>query len=347
MKNSFRSRIGLTMMFSLVVLLSVFVTLLIIGGLVYISFRTGLIYRVPHRPPVPPVLALVLASLIAGTVVSLFISRIATRPIKSIIQAVNELAAGDFSVRMDFTRPEPAAQLSDSFNRMAEELGNTELLRTDFVNNFSHEFKTPIVSIKGFAEMLKYENLSEAERNEYLDIIIHESNRLSTLATNVLNLSKIEKQSALTETAPFNAGEQIRQTVILLQSRWERKGQEISIEGQDITVTGSGELLGQVWINLLDNAIKFSPEGSPIEVTMREREGMAEFRFWNDGAVIPPEKLDRIFDKFYQGDTSRATAGNGLGLTLAKRIAELHGGGIQAQSTEEQGTAFTVTLPLK
>lgn len=340
-----KQRLGLSIIFSLTILATLFVTFLIVGLFALILSLTGLIAPLMRARPLVQMLLLIAASFIVGSAVTPVVSRKALRPVRDAIRAVNEMARGDFSVRLDFDHPPEMAELAESFNRMAEELGNTELLRKDFVNSFSHEFKTPIVSIKGFAEMLKYEDLTEAERNEYLDVIILESGRLSELAMNVLNLSRVENQAIVTEKTRFNAGEQLRKTVILLQSKWESKEQDVSIDGEDVLLYGSEDLMGQVWLNLLDNAVKFAPEGGQITVTMEERDGEAVFMVKNTGPVIPSDKLERIFDRFYQGDTSHATAGNGLGLTLVKRIVELHGGTVSAESGETQGTIFTVSIP--
>ena len=340
-----KRRLGLSMLFSLTILATLFVIFFIVGFFAFLLSIAGWIDPLMQAGPLVPILMILLASFIVGSAVAPIVSRLTLHPVEEAIKAVNEMADGDFSVRLDFARPPELAELAGSFNRMAEELGSNELLRKDFVNNFSHEFKTPIASIKGFAEMLRYEELSDAERDEYLDVIIQESGRLSELAMNVLNLSRVENQSIVAEKASFNAGEQLRKTVILLQSKWERKSQEVSIEGEDVSLYGSEELMGQVWLNLLDNAIKFAPEGGQITATMEKLGDKAVFTVKNTGSVIPPEKLDRIFDRFYQGDASHATAGNGLGLTLVRRIVELHGGTVSVESSDALGTIFTVILP--
>lgn len=344
MKKHFWERFGLSVLFSMVVLYILLITSVIVGGGYLFLLRQGRLNVLAHRPFFP-VMILLISSVLVGTLVSYCTSRFPLRPLRSVIQATNRLAAGDFSVRLHMNWTPEATELSESFNRMAQELGNTELLRSDFVNSFSHEFKTPIVSIKGFAEMLKSEELSEAEREEYLDIIIRESGRLATLSTNVLALSKVENQTIVSDKSRFNAGEQIRRTLILLQSKWEEKNLEPALEGEDIFLWGSEELLDQVWLNLLDNAIKFSPRGGLVEISMAREGPEAVFRFRNEGEAIPPKKLERLFDKFYQADASHATHGNGLGLTLVKRIAELHGGSVSAESGEE-GSCFSLRLPL-
>jgi len=345
LKKHFWERFGLSVLFSMVMMYILLITALIVGAVYYFLITQGHLTFMQYGRPLFPVVVLLIASVLVGTLVSYFTSRFPLRPLRNVIRATNRLAGGDFSVRLNLNWSPEAAELSQSFNRMAQELGNTELLRTDFVNSFSHEFKTPIVSIKGFAEMLKYGDLSPAEREEYLDIIIRESGRLSTLATNVLALSKVEKQAIVTDKTHFNAGEQIRRNIILLQQKWEEKDLQIGLEGEDILLWGSAEMLDQVWLNLLDNAVKFAPRGARVEIAMERQEGRAVFRFFNEGEAMAPEVLGRIFDKFYQADSSHATSGNGLGLTLVRRITELHGGTVTVTS-DDGGSCFTVTLPM-
>lgn len=347
MRKRAPSRLGLTALFSFIVFIILLITALIMGVVVVIAVQSGLVDQITHGGPLFPVLMLILVSVIVGTVVSAIASRVPLRPIRKLISLINQLASGDFSVRMEKKRQAPPEmrELADSFNRMAEELSNTELLRSDFVDNFSHELKTPMVSIKGFAEMLRFGDISEQERNEYLDVIISESARLSSLATNILNLSKIEKQVILTDVKSYNVGEQIRGSIILLQSKWETKNQNISFEGTDVAVIANEEMLGQVWINLIDNAIKYSPNGASVKINTDIQNSEFVFTIHNGGEPIKEEAMPRIFDKFYQGDVSHASAGNGLGLALVKRVVELHNGNVSCESNET-GTVFLVRLPV-
>ncbi len=221
--------------------------------------------------------------------------------------------------------------------------GNVEMLRTDFINNVSHEFKTPIVSIRGFAKALKWEDLTEEERNEYLDIIISETERLSSLSANMLYLSKIEQQTILTDKKRLNLSEQIRLVIALLDQKFAAKNIEVNFDAREYDVAGNEEMLRQVWINLLDNAIKFSPCGGRIDVCVQETEHGTIVRIRDQGKGIPPDIQAHIFDKFYQGDRSHSTDGNGLGLSIVKKIIDLHGGDISVQSCGS-GSTFTVTL---
>ena len=346
MKRRLRERIGLSLLFSLVIFLIFFITMLIVAVISLFFIRSGFVERYRNYSPFIFVLVLMIASITVGTIVSLAMGRFPLKPIQKVISAINKLANGDFSTRLDITHPLVFKELGESFNRMATELEGIELLRTDFVNNFSHEFKTPIVSIKGFAQMLKYGDLAIEEKNEYLDIVITESSRLASLATNVLNLSKVENQTILTEKCFFDLSEQLRRCILMLESKWEEKKILLSVEIQDICYIGNEELLSQVWLNLLDNAIKFTPENGTLSITLKKTDDRAEFILRDSGCGISSDSLPHIFDKFYQADISHASAGNGLGLTLAKKIVELHGGSIFCKSELGVGTEFTIRLAL-
>ncbi len=200
------------------------------------------------------------------------------------------------------------------------------------------------MSIRGFARMLKLDNLSEAERDEYLDIIIEESERLTSLSTNVLNLSKLEQQTILTNKNQINISEQIRRTISMMDSKWPGKQIEYQFDSEDVFAEGNEELLKQVWINLLDNAIKFSPANGRIHIETRQNETELTVRISNQGDPIPPEAAGHIFDKFYQGDTSHTARGNGLGLAIVRRIMELHGGEVSLISSDQEQTIFQVQI---
>jgi len=258
------------------------------------------------------------------------------------------VAGGDFKARIELRgalSSLPAlCELTDSFNTMAQELENTELLRIGFINDFSHEFKTPIVSIAGFAKLLRRGGLSEAQKQEYLAIIEEESLRLAAMANHVMELTKVENQTILTEVSEFNLSEQLRGCVLLLEGKWAQKGILPELNFREHRIHGNEELLKQVWINLLDNAIKFSEERSEIRVEIAETpEGLA-VSVTNYGPDIPPESMDKIWRKFYQAEESHASLGSGIGLAIVKRAVELHRGKVSA--TSQNGvTTFTVELP--
>ncbi|MEL7649157.1 MAG: HAMP domain-containing sensor histidine kinase [Sedimentibacter sp.] len=346
MKKMRFNRIGLTIAFSFLTFSIFLITSAIISFIVLLSVKMGLIdVTQPHNRIFFMIIPL-LFSVAIGTMVSFITGPVFLKPIRKIIDATNKLARGDFSVRLNITKPPELVELSDSFNQMAEELGGIEVLRSDFVNNFSHEFKTPIVSIKGFAEMLKHDDLTQEERDEYLDIIIDESVRLASLATNVLYMSKIETQSILTERNDFNAGEHLRQCILILEAKFSKKNVEINADIQDFNMRGNKEMLSQVWVNLLDNAIKFSDEGGTVEVVLRQEANEAVALIMDNGCGIDENSKNHIFDKFYQADKSHATSGNGIGLAVAKKIVDLHGGTITFESEPDRGTVFCVRLPV-
>lgn len=345
-----RDHFALSLLFTAVIFCILLVTLLIAAALAYLLMRLGLLtgFGIPKEGGGYLLLFVVLISVMTGLLVSALTTRFPMRPITKMIDQLNRLAAGDFQARLEFSGPlkrhSSFARLSESFNTMAQELENTEMLRGDFINNFSHEFKTPIVSIAGFAKLLRRGNLSEAQTEEYLAIIEEESLRLSEMATNVLNLTRIENQTILTDISTYNLSEQLRACVLLLEERWSRKQLSLDLEFGEYEVSANEELLKQVWINLLDNAVKFSPPTGEVVVRIQEAAAGVQVFITNFGSEIPAEKRDRIFDKFYQADESHASQGNGVGLAIVKRVVELHRGTVQAESSEGK-TTFTVTLP--
>jgi signal transduction histidine kinase len=291
---------------------------------------------------------MVLVSLIIGAGTSLMASLLLTRPIGCIVGAMRELASGNYKTRLSFgellNRNPTMKEITDSFNTMADELDHTEILRSDFINNFSHEFKTPIVSIAGFAKLLKRGNLSEEEKAEYTDIIEEESLRLSEMATNVLNLTKIENQTILTGVTRFNVSEQIRSCVLLLEEKWTAKELGLSLDFDEYLISANEEMLRQVWINLLDNAVKFADRGGEIRVRITKGGEILLVSVANTGSTVPPEERERIFRKFYQTDKSHSVAGNGIGLAVVREIVKLHRGSVSV-SGESGFTVFTVALP--
>lgn len=345
-----RHRVALYVLFTAVVFCLFLITMAVVVGVVVALIhlnvlRVGTAKLDLHRL----IRYIVLASIILGALLSATVSRYPLRPIYQVIEAINRLSAGDFKTRLQFgkwLRHNPAMkELSNSFNRMAEELENTEMLRSDFINAFSHEFKTPIVSIAGFAALLKRGNLTPAQQREYMDAIEEESLRLSAMATNVLNLSKVENQAILRDVTTFNLSEQIRSCVLLLENQWSKKHLELSMDFGEHTITANEELLKQVWINLIDNAVKFTPAYGLMKIAIEPGEQQLSISVTNTGSTIPPESMERIFQKFYQADTSRATQGNGVGLAIVQKVVALHKGTVRVTSQQDI-TTFTVTLPI-
>lgn len=332
----------LSLLFALMVFTIMFLTISILFVIMFVMRQLGLMDF--DKIDKLPLFLFAVASLIIGTAMALIISRKPLKPLNEIMDATDKIANGDYSVRVKPNGTEQFRELGEKFNHMAEEIGSVEMLRTDFVNNFSHEFKTPIVSIRGFARALKWEDLTDGERNEYLDIIISESERLADLSNNVLYLSKIEKQTILTDKNTVNVSEQIRLVIALLYEKWSDKHIDIVFDSDEKYLSCNEELLKQVWINLLDNAIKFSPNGGKIEIRIAESTDEVTVSIVDEGGGMSDETRRHIFDRFYQGDLSHTTTGNGLGLAIVKRIVELHSGNISVRSTEK-GSAFMITLP--
>lgn len=350
-KEEKKKRVGLTLLLALLVFLIEILAIIIAVGLIILLMQTGIIeeFSEDMLSPSDALLLMSVISLIVGIILSGFASKLYLQPVNRFIDQINRLAAGDFKARIQFGKPIAAhatfQEIETSFNKMAKELESTEMLRSDFINNFSHEFKTPIVSITGFAKLLKRGNLSPEQQREYLDIIEMESLRLAAMATNVLDMTKVENQTILTDVAQFNLSEQLRSCILMLmEGKWKTKEIDFSVEFDEHMIIGDQELLQHVWINLLDNAIKFSPEYATVAVLIREQQNTLEVTVSNQGPKIPKEKLGRIFDKFYQGDESHSTEGNGIGLALVKQIVQLHEGKVSVVS-ENNITAFTVTLP--
>ncbi len=349
MKQKTKGRMTLTLLLSASVFLVTLVTLVIIGLVLLITDKMGLLGRwMEHASILSFFVIIALTSLAGGTLLALLLGTFPLRSINRMTEGLHSLASGDYKARIIpgkiLGSIAPVRDMIDSFNTTAAELEGTEVLRSDFINNFSHEFKTPIVSIAGFASLLKQGNLSPAEQKEYLDIIENESKRLSQMATNVLNLTKVENQAILTDVTSFNISEQLRTCVLLLERKWEKKNLDMNLELEEHIISGNQEMLKQVWVNLLDNAIKFSPEGQTVEISAKEEENTLSVSISNTGSCIPPEQQAAVFRKFYQADRSHNTEGNGIGLAVVKRVVELHGGTVQLESNPSF-TKFTVVLP--
>lgn len=336
-------RVQLALLFAFIVCLIMTVTSVVIFIFGFILMKLGFnVVDYNHRISL---LVFAIISLVIGTVFAFLFSEKPLKPLLEIMNATDRIAEGDYSARINLKGPFELKQLSDSFNHMAEELGSVELLRTDFVNNFSHEFKTPIVSIRGFAKILKRDDLTDEMRSEYLDTIISESERLAELADQVLSLSKLENQSIITDKKTYNVSEQIRLVIAMMYSKWSDREITIDFERGELLLTANEELMKQVFINILDNAVKFSPDGSMIKVRIIEKVSSLIFIIKDHGPGMSEETSARIFDKFYQGDLSHAGSGNGLGMTIAGRIVDLHGGSIRIHSVPGKGSSFEIELP--
>lgn len=348
-KGEYKQRFALTLLAAGIVFAFMLTTVLLTAAAGYFCVRTGIVnVSDVSFAPTRIILLMSVISLAVGALITALAGKFPLKPVNRIISQMNRLASGDFKARLEFKgllgKHPTVREICDSFNKMAKELDNTEMLRSDFINNFSHEFKTPIVSIAGFAKLLRRGNLTEEQRMEYIGIIEEESLRLSSMATNVLNMTKVENQSILTDVTEFNLSEQLRGSILTLERKWEKKHIEFNLLFGEHTICGNRDLLKQVWINLIDNGIKFSHEYGTVEIRVTEKEDTYDISFRNHGTEIPEEQISKIYNKFYQADESHASEGNGIGLAVVKGVVELHGGTVSA-ACENGTTEFTVTLP--
>ena len=286
-----------------------------------------------------------LVTLLIGSVLIVIAVAMIAKPIKAVSEATKKVADGDFDIRLKVTGKDELAVLARNFNIMTEALSRNDYIHRDFVSNVSHEFKTPIASIKGFGKLLKDPDISETQRHEYIDIIVDESDRLWKLSTNVLKLSELENGVLGLKKEAFALDESIRRVVLLLQEKWEAKNIDLDIQLDEITYKGDQELMAQVIINLLTNAIHHSPVDGKIRIDLHETAKVIVIKIADTGKGITKEDQEKIFDRFYKADQSRSTPGTGLGLTISQRIVGLHGGTIAVESIIEEGSTFCVRLP--
>jgi len=267
------------------------------------------------------------------------------RPLRQITEATKKVASGDFTVKVDTRRNDEIGKLSNNFNIMVDELNSIEYLRKDFVSNISHELKTPIASIQGFTKLLADDNLSKEEKNEYINIILEETSRLSNLSNNMIKLSKFENQEIITNKKQYKLDEQLRKAIIMLETKINEKNIKITLKSDPITIIQDEELIMEIWINLLNNAVKYTKQKGKIEVIVKNQEEFVEVKIKDNGIGISKEQQERIFEKFFQADKSHSAEGSGLGLAIVKRIVELINGKITLESEEGKGTTFIVNIP--
>ncbi len=271
------------------------------------------------------------------------------RPVKKIVAAAERITKGDYSVRIpvihSINRADGLAEISECFNQMAQELSGVETLQTDFIANVSHELKTPLSVMQNCSTLLQQPELSDEERIQYAKSISDASRRLAGLITNILKLNKLENQQIYPAMQNFDLSAQLIECLLAFENVWERKEIDIDTNIQeDVKINADPELLSLVWNNLLSNAFKFTEPGGTVGVSLKVENGCAVIAVSDTGCGISPEVGKRIFDKFYQGDTSHATQGNGLGLALVRRVVSILGGDIAVSSEVGKGSTFTVKL---
>lgn len=336
-----RNRFSLRTRLTTLVTLEMLVCILVAYGL-DLLFNSVFPWKIPLE------LELLCVCLLVGILVTSQLSKYFFNPIKKLRGAMDQVAEGDFSVRLDDkSNSKEIMEIYTGFNLMAHELSATEILQSDFVSNVSHEFKTPINAIEGYSTLLQdSDNLAENQR-EYIEKILLNTQRLSSLVGSVLLLSKLENQQIPSHQTQYRLDEQIRQSVVALEPAWEQKDIEFDLELERVSYLGNEPMMRHVWDNLISNAIKFSPVGSAVKLHLTKRPKKLIFSIEDQGPGLTEEAQKHIFDKFFQADNSHKQEGNGLGLALVKRILTIEQGQITAENLPQGGCRFTVILKTK
>lgn len=291
---------------------------------------------------VMPAIALILTGII------IYINNSNRRYAALFAEALDRVSHGEFGYQIEVPKKSGRfGTLFENFNKMSLELKSIQSLKDEFIHDFSHEFKTPISSINGFANLLLEGGVSEQEQRQYLKIIADESYRLSRLSENTLLINRLENQQFVGETETFRPDLQIKECIILLESEWSVKNLTFATEFLPTELNGNASLMQQVWLNLLTNAIKFTPAGGEITVKMSLVHEGLQVAVTDTGIGMSAEVASHVFDKYYKGDSSHGTVGNGLGLAIVRRAVNLAGGTVSVASREGEGSTFTVTLPIQ
>ena len=320
--------------------------------LVSILVSLGLWYLLDEHIPLDSILTLIIALLVISLLIGLFVTSLLSSqffaPIKKLGKAMEQVADGDFSVRLvDQSPSKEIMEVYSGFNLMAHELSATEILQTDFVSNVSHEFKTPINAIEGYATLLEGCDDLTAQQREYVQKIAYNTHRLSGLVGSILLLSKLENQHIPTGQVRYRLDEQIRQSIVALEPAWEPKEIEFDVEMDRVEYLGSEPMMRHVWDNLISNAVKFNPHGGLIRIRLEKKGRQIRFTIDDCGPGVSEDAKKRIFDKFYQADSSHKAEGSGLGLALVKRILAFENGEITVDNIPGGGCRFAVTLKTK
>ena len=295
---------------------------------------------------IPTTLFLLLVGAFMGSAIAFLVNRVFFEPIQKLKDGMNDVSDGDFSVKIDTNSPiNEVKELYESFDLMVKELSATEILQSDFMSNVSHEIKTPVNAIEGYAMLLESEEITPEEQQEYVEKILFNTKRLSELVGNVLLLSKIDNQAIPKNEKKFRLDEQIRQSIMQLETKWTEKDIELDVELERTEFIGNATLLIHVWDNLINNAIKFNNQGGTVKLRLSSNADRVTFTIEDNGPGVSEDAIKHIFDKFYQADSSHRQEGNGLGLALVKRIVDLYEGDINAENLPDTGCRFTVVLP--
>ena len=333
-----RNRFSLRTRLTVLVTLEMIVCILIAYGL-DLLFNKVIPWKVPLE------LELLCVCLLVGILVTSQLSKYFFNPIKKLRSAMDKVSEGDFSVRLEEkSSSKEIMEIYTGFNLMAHELNATEILQSDFVSNVSHEFKTPINAIEGYSTLLQSGDNLDKNQREYIDKILFNTRRLSSLVGSVLLLSKLENQQIPSHQTKYRLDEQIRQSVVALEPAWERMGIEFDLELDRIYYLGNEPMMRHVWDNLISNAVKFSPNGGTVKIRLTKKLRKLVFTVEDQGPGLTEESQKHIFDKFYQGDASHKQEGNGLGLALVKRILTIEQGQVYGENLPQGGCRFTVIL---
>lgn len=297
------------------------------------------------------IIALLITSIILATFIGSFFAYRTLKPIRDLSNATKQIAEGNFNVSIEeLEYNDDDTELNNlikNFNIMVKKLSEIETLRSDFIANVSHEFKTPLATIQGYVTLLQDDKLTNEERKKYINIILDATSKINKLITNILKISKLENQEVEIVKKEYNISEQIRETIILLQAAWEKKNISFDLNLPDCIISSDEELLQQVWLNIFGNAIKFSSDSGVISSSLSIYDEKVYVEITDNGCGMSEDVMSHIFEKFYQGDKSHSNDGNGLGLALSHKIIHLCGGKITVQSKLNEGSTFTVILPLK
>ncbi|WP_433940450.1 HAMP domain-containing sensor histidine kinase [Paenibacillus lautus] len=328
--------------FLISVFFSIIVTLHVVQGIQLLLVT----FDLKGLENIPPNLQILFYCACSGALIAFIFNKSIIKPIKKLSLAAQKVADGDFGVLPKVkTNLKELNHLFENFNIMVVELGATETIRKDFISNVSHEFKTPLNAIEGYATLLQEVGLTDQERAEYTDKIIFNTRRLSDLVGNILMLAKLDNQHIPLDQNQFKLDEQIRHAIVILEDNWVKKDMELDVELEDVSFVGPEALCSHIWINLIDNAIKYTPARGEISIRLKRDNDNIVFTIVDNGIGMSKEILSQIFNKFYQGDTSHHNEGNGLGLALVKQVVAMCGGEIVVESILSKGSKFTVTLP--
>ncbi len=329
----------------LVLFLLVFITLVMISEIVLAVLNLFLWDEMDIGTFLIPIAIMpTVAVIIVG--LTIYLNNLNEKLTLRLADALDRVSHGEFGYQTEVPQRGQFKTLFENFNKMSLELKSIQSLKDEFIHDFSHEFKTPIASVNGFANLLLEGGISEQEQRQYLKIIADESYRLSRLAENTLLINRLENQQIVGERGRYRPDLQIKECVILLESEWTAKDLTFTTEFIPIELEGNASLMQQVWLNLLSNAIKFTPAGGEISVKMSRTDEGLQVSVSDAGIGMSAEVASHIFEKYYKGDSSHAAAGNGLGLAIVRRAVNLTGGKISVQSREGEGSTFTVSLPL-